>query len=155
MSQDKLLCDQMLGTLAKWLRLLGFDVYFVNGEMSDDDLIEVAKEEKRIIISRDKGLLRKAKKVGLETIPIETTDLDQQIREVIKVCKANKEKILTRCSLCNSVLREIDKKEVEGKVPDKVYKSHEKFWYCDKCRKIYWKGSHWVKIMERIKELMG
>ncbi|HEB37529.1 MAG TPA: hypothetical protein ENI14_02575, partial [Thermoplasmatales archaeon] len=56
----KLLCDQMLGTLAKWLRLLGFDVYYVDDKTTDDRILDIAKREKRAIISRDKQLIERA-----------------------------------------------------------------------------------------------
>jgi uncharacterized protein with PIN domain len=58
----RLLCDQMLGTLAKWLRLIGFDTFYATKEMDDSELLQIAKKEKRIILTRDKELLVRGKK---------------------------------------------------------------------------------------------
>lgn len=58
----KFLCDKMLGTLAKWLRIYGFDTFYANSEIDDEGLMEIAKKEKRVLITRDKDLIIKAKK---------------------------------------------------------------------------------------------
>ncbi|HDO19185.1 MAG TPA: hypothetical protein ENG74_00490 [Thermoplasmatales archaeon] len=149
----RFLCDQMLGTLAKWLRLLGFDVYFANRVERDDELLEIAKKENRIILSRDKQLVKRARKRGIEAIDVEDRDLDEQLRKVTSLFPIDEESVLSRCSVCNEILVEIDKKDVEGKIPKKIFESHEEFWYCKRCKKIYWKGSHWDKISEKIDKL--
>jgi len=69
----KFLCDQMLGTLAKWLRLFGFDVFYTNNRLSDDELLQISTKEKRVIISRDKELILRGEKRKLTTILMETT----------------------------------------------------------------------------------
>lgn len=149
----KLLCDQMLGTLARWLRLLGFNVYYVDDETTDNDILDVAAEEKRVVISRDKQLVERAKKIGLPVVEVHSTDLDEQLKKIISTYPVKKEMVLSRCSLCNTPLVKVEKTEVKGKVPSKVFAAHNNFWYCKKCDKIYWKGSHWVRIEEKMKEL--
>ena len=149
----KFLCDQMLGTLAKWLRLFGFDTFYANTEMKDENLLQITKKENRIIITRDKQLISRGRKENLQVIEINTTDLDEQLSYVLSHVKINKNAILSRCSLCNTVLDEIKKNDVKDKVPEKVFENNEKFWFCPKCNKPYWMGSHYDKIINKIDEI--
>ncbi|RLE67896.1 MAG: hypothetical protein DRJ45_08755, partial [Thermoprotei archaeon] len=64
----RFLCDQMLGTLAKWLRILGYDVYFANNLEDDEDILKRAEEEERVIITRDKYLVMRAKRRRIKVI---------------------------------------------------------------------------------------
>jgi len=138
----KILCDQMLGTLAKWLRIFGFDTFFANSELTDKDLLE-----NRIIISRDKELIIRGKKENIAVISIETTDLDLQLNQVLKQLKIDKKSILSRCTLCNTELERVDKSIVKGKVPSKVFENNENFLFCLKCNKFYWVGSHYDEMI--------
>ena len=149
----KALCDQMLGSLAKWLRLFGFDTFYVNSEMEDEELLQVAKIEDRVIITRDKQLIARGKKEKLSLIDINTTDLDEQLNLVLKNVAIDQKAILSRCSVCNTILDEIKKSEVKGKVPTKIFENNEKFWLCSKCNKIYWMGSHYKKILDKIEQV--
>jgi uncharacterized protein with PIN domain len=146
----KLLCDQMLGSLAKWLRIFGLDTFYANSEITDEELLEIAKKENRTIITRDKELTQKAKKENIEVIQIKIIDLEEQINQVLNLIKIDKKLILTRCTICNSLVKKINKSEVEGKVPRKVFENNDKFWFCNKCNKFYWTGSHYDKINEKI-----
>jgi len=109
----KYLCDQMLGTLAKWLRIYGFDTFYANSEMDDNELIKTSKNEKRVLITRDKNLLQVARKEKLKVIEINTTDINEQIKKVLNKRKVDKSKILSRCILCNTTIEEIKKEKVE------------------------------------------
>jgi len=149
----KYLCDQMLGTLATWLRLIGFDTFFPNDKTSDDEILEISKKENRVLISRDKELIIRAKKRNIKNIQLETVDLDEQLEIVLKNDKIDEKKILSRCSICNTLVKEINKVDIEDKIPEKVYLYKEKFWICPKCNKIYWKGSHYNKILKKIKDI--
>ena len=146
----KFLCDQMLGTLAKWLRIFGFDTFYANAEIRDEDLLRIAKKENRIIVTRDKQFARKGKKENLQIIEINTTDLDEQLHHILGNTDINEDDILSRCSLCNTILDEIEKSNVKNKVPQRVFENNEKFWFCPKCDKIYWMGSHYGKIIKKI-----
>ncbi|UCD14496.1 MAG: Mut7-C RNAse domain-containing protein [Thermoplasmatales archaeon] len=149
----KLLCDQMLGSLAKWLRILGYDTFYANDVMTDQELLHIATTENRTIISRDKELILKGKKQNLDVIEIKHTDLDEQLNHVMNLIKVDKNLVLSRCTLCNTVLKTVEKSEVEGKVPKKVFDNKDKFWFCNKCKKFYWTGSHYDKINDKIKEI--
>jgi len=146
----KILCDQMLGTLAKWLRILGFDTFYVNVKMSDEDLLNIAKGENRTIFTRDKELIIRGKKKNLNFIPIVTTELDLQLNQVLKHVNIDEKSILSRCTLCNTVLDKVEKNKVQGKIPSKVFENNEKFWFCSKCNKFYWMGSHYNKMINKI-----
>jgi len=143
----------MLGSLAKWLRLFGFDTFYVNNEINDGELIQLAKKENRIIITRDKELTFRVKKENLKAIKILSTDLDVQLKNVLCGVPIKEEAVLSRCSLCNFILEEIKKKEVKNRVPEKIYENNDMFWFCRKCDKIYWMGSHYDKITAKINEI--
>jgi uncharacterized protein with PIN domain len=149
----KVLCDQMLGSLARWLRLFGFDTFYANSEMEDEELLKIAKKEDRVIITRDKQLIARGKKEKLSVIEVNTTDLDEQLNLVLKNVDIDQKAILSRCSVCNTILDEVKKSEVKGKVPAKIFERNEKFWFCEKCDKFYWMGSHYDKIINKIDEV--
>jgi len=149
----KILCDQMLGTLAKWLRILGFDTFYANAEMSDDNLLDIAKGENRTIFTRDKELSIRGKKKNLNVIFIVTTDLDIQLKQVLKHINIDENSILSRCTICNTVLDTVEKNKIQGKVSNKVFENNEKFWFCSKCDKFYWIGSHHDKIINKIDKI--
>ena len=149
----KFLCDQMLGTLAKWLRIYGFDTFFVNSEMDDAKLLEITKKENRILITRDKKLIQTARRENIKTIEVKTTDINEQISTILDDTETNKTKVLSRCILCNTKVDEIKKEDVKGKIPERVFNNNEKFWFCKKCNKIYWKGTHYEKMFEKINNL--
>jgi len=142
----KFLCDQMLGTLAKWLRLFGFDTFYANNEMKDTELLQIAKKENRIFVTRDKELIFRGRKQNMQVIKISSTDLDVQLKHVLHDVPVDEEAVLSRCSLCNTILEEIKKNEVRNRVPEKIYKNNDIFWFCPKCDKIYWMGSHYNEI---------
>lgn len=149
----KFLCDQMLGTLAKWLRIYGFDTFYANSEIDDSELIAISRKENRILITRDKKLLQRARRENLKTIEIKTTEINEQISKAIGGREIDHSKVLSRCILCNTKVDEIKKYEVKGKVPKKVFDNNEIFWFCPKCNKIYWKGSHYENMVERINDI--
>lgn len=146
----KLLCDQMLGSLATWLRILGYDTYFAHQEIRDSELITIAQTEQRILISRDKELIQRAKKHQIPRIEILSTNLDEQLCAIFKYLVIDTALILTRCTICNTLLRPIEKTKVKQLVPEKIFEKHNMFWYCQTCKKAYWMGSHYTKILQKI-----
>jgi len=149
----KFLCDQMLGTLAKWLRIYGFDTFYSNSEIDDLELINIAKEEKRILLTRDKELIIRGRKKNLQVIQVNNTDLDKQLSLVLKNVDIDSNLILSRCLICNNPIEEIQKNKVIEKVPKKVFENNDKFWFCKSCNKFYWKGSHFENMLEKIKKI--
>ncbi len=143
----------MLGTLAKWLRILGFDTFYTSKTMTDDEVLHIANKEKRIVISRDKELIMRGKKKNLTTIKINTTDLDEQLQQVLKLIFIDEQVVLSRCILCNTILKTREKCIVHGNVPKKVFENNDEFWFCNTCNKYYWRGSHYEKIINKIDEI--
>jgi len=146
----KLLCDHMLGSLAKWLRIFGFDTLYPDATMNDDSVLQIAYQEQRLLISRDKELLIRAKKALIPILEIRTTDLTEQLQQVLKVIPLNEEKILTRCTICNTLLRSIEKEGIKEQIPEKVYITKNEFWICPVCSKYYWMGTHYENMREKI-----
>lgn len=138
-----LLADCMLGRLAKWLRLLGYDTAYDNAA-ADHELAHRARAEDRVLLTRDRAL---AARRGLHTLLIQSEALEEQIQEVRDALGPPPESALSRCSLCNVALEPIDAADVVDRVPPHVLKTHDEFRRCPHCERIYWSGSH-VEAME-------
>jgi len=138
----------MLGKLARWLRILGYDTTYARGE--DESIIAEAKNEKRVLLTRDKELAARS-----DGILIRSFLVDEQLKELLDLglIELKEENMFSRCSLCNSLLKPVDKESVRGKVPLKSFESSDSFWYCESCDKYYWIGKHWDNIKERIEKL--
>ena len=145
----KFLCDSMLGKLTRWLRLLGKDSSYYR-DIEDEKLLEIAKTENRILITRDKALVKQAQKRDLAVQQITGIFLLDQLREVIQRWKLATEIIpdLSRCSACNGVVTRVKKRHIQGDIPEGTFRNHNEFWKCTKCGKIYWKGAHWEHIKQ-------
>jgi len=146
--EKKFLCDEMLGKLAKWLRLLGYDTTYLNTQ-DDGMLAHVAEQEGRILLTRDKQLAGRIKQ-GLYIVD---EDPDYQLIQVFKVFGLSKDRALSLCSLCGYSLITVPKEKAYGKVPQKIYQLQTEFWYCSRCQKFYWRGSHYDKFTDRIEKL--
>lgn len=144
----KLLCDHMLGSLARWLRFMGYDTAYPK-PAPDRELVALARKEERILITRDKELA--ARVPG--AMQVRSDDLEEQIREVAAGLPLRLVDPLSRCSLCNTVLEPVAVDEVEDFVPEGVRSRHQEFWRCTSCGRVYWQGSHWDKMVERLNNL--
>jgi uncharacterized protein with PIN domain len=141
--------DAMLGTLAKWLRVLGFDTIFAKG-MQDKEIVELAKAEDRLLITRDRDL---AKSLA-GSIYLKEKNLDEQLAIILKMHPADRSRVLTRCLECNSSLNRIEKSQVEG-VPKGVLEREKEFWQCPGCKKIYWPATHWKNMMRKAERFLS
>ncbi len=152
----KFIADSMVGKLAKYLRISGYDVKY-SDKFSDDEIIDIANLEKRIILTRDSSLVerKKIKQEKIKFIYIQSQNIYSQLRQLKDELKIKIRPAFDRCLICNNKLTAIGKESVKGKVPDYVYKTKSKFFLCKKCNKIYWKGSHCrqiKKLMEKINQ---
>lgn len=143
----KLLCDHMLGSLARWLRFMGYDTAYPEPG-PDRALIDRVRSEGRILLTRDKELARRVS----GSIQIRSDELDEQIREVAGALSLRLVDPLSRCSICNEVLLPVSRDDVKDTVPEVVRSRHQEFWRCSKCRRVYWQGSHWDKMVARLNE---
>ena len=150
----KFIADGMLGKLARWLRLAGHDVLYIGdlrvpANEQDKFLVGRAKTEKRALLTCDIDLHRSARRAGIRSVFIESTDVVDQLVEVSKRCgrRIRIEPENSRCPMCNGTLELAGKSEVEGKIPAEVIRAQREFWRCENCGKIYWHGKHWKTIL--------
>ncbi len=142
----KLLCDHMLGTLAKWLRFMGYDTAYP-GPLDDTALLAYAEREDRVLLTRDKELASRSPKA----LRVHSDDLEEQVREVASALGLNVVDPLSRCSVCNAVLAAVPLDAVRELVPEGVRARHQAFWQCPTCHRVYWQGSHWDKMVARLR----
>jgi len=147
--------DGMLGKLCRWLRMLGYDVVYLGRRGSDDDLIRLALEQSKTLLTRDFLLYRKALKMGVKAVYIDSGILEEQLKQVALNCGIKLSIPLdnSRCPICNHPLRMCLKEDVESKIPQKVAESSMIFWVCDGCGKVYWIGRHWRDIMAKLRRV--
>lgn len=146
MSNEKPLfvVDAMLGKLAKKLRLLGYDSLY-SSSMDDNMILQIAKNENRILITKDVPLIIKAKKKKIWNVQITSDDEIEQFLQINKKESLGKCTVSgsnSRCPRCNGELQYTEKNEVSDKVPSGVLEIMKDFWTCTKCEKIYWEGTH-------------
>jgi len=149
-NKPSFIVDAMLGNLAKKLRLLGYDSFY-SSNIEDEDLLNKAKTEKRIIITKDVQLLHTAKKMDIPQVKITSNDEIEQILQINKISCIGKCIIsgnTSRCSVCNGELQKTEKCLVLEKIPKGVSENTEDFWTCKNCKKIYWAGSHIEKLQK-------
>lgn len=144
--EPKFILDVHLGTLAKYMRILGFNIYYKNN-LSDEDIVKISGEEKRTILTRDTGILKRSEVTHGSYV--RNTNPEKQLKEVIKRFHLEKEiREFSRCLLCNEVLSKIEKEKIENRLPPKVKAIHHEFYFCKSCDKIYWKGTHYDRMKE-------
>lgn len=149
--KPKFILDVHLGTLAKYMRMLGFDTLYKNN-YEDEEIVRISIKEKRAILTRDRGILKRSEVT--HGYWIRKTKVDEQISEVItRFDLRNQIKILTRCLLCNSFLKKVEKEKIAHRLPRKVKEFQNEFYCCKYCDKVFWKGSHYAKMLAVIEKL--
>lgn len=148
----KFILDVHLGKLSKYLRLLGFDTY-IEDYMNDNEIIELSLKEKRIILTRDKNLLKH--KQITHGYWIRSQNPKIQLKEVIRrLDLPGIVKPFTRCLECNNLVIEVPKNEILYDIKLKTKEFYTEFWKCPGCNRIYWKGSHYEKMKEHIESII-
>lgn len=148
----KFLATSELGRLAKWLRILGYDVLSLPSSAERRTIVLESLKQERVILTRDSRLSRYG---GVRTLKIKSEDFREQLKQVRKelALKAEEEDLFSRCVVCNTELESIEKKKVKARVPAHVYETQEQFAGCKKCKRVYWAGTHWGNMKEVIKLL--
>ncbi|PIX25595.1 MAG: hypothetical protein COZ69_02720, partial [Deltaproteobacteria bacterium CG_4_8_14_3_um_filter_45_9] len=118
-------------------------------------MIKLAREEDRVILTRNTKLIPKRSEDRLVRIMEDKTPL--QLKELIqkKVISLYEENLFSRCLLCNILLDKIPREEAKGKVPDFIFYQQKEFSRCPRCLRIYWRGSHQENMQKKVKELFG
>jgi hypothetical protein len=151
-AKPKFILDVHLGKLARYLRRFGFDTAYRN-DYQDKEIVEQAVSEKRIILSRDRGLLMRKKVKWAKFIWHD--DPQAQLQEVFARFALNQYYPggESRCVNCNIKLIDVDKENIIERLEAKTKKYFEEFKYCPQCDKIYWKGSHFEETEKMLKQL--
>lgn len=156
------LVDRMLGRLVAWLRIFGYDTKSaLETELTPDEdtrLINIAKAEGRILVSRDRALIDRAKKAGVEAVLVCSDDVREQLEKLLESYGLDIDPNMTRCTACNATLREATEEDLKnlkksGEVPEHLLNDKTTLWVCEKCGKAYWQGSHWRNILKTAEQV--
>jgi len=149
----KFIADAMLGRLAKWLRILGFDVLYYS-DIDDREVVRIAREQERTILTRDTQLSNRKGLPGV--IFIEKDDVLDQLRQITPLLDFRQAAFSGRCVVCNGLLDKVpQKEEVRDLVPEYIYLNFPRFMRCRGCGKVYWEGSHHRDIRDRVKGVLS
>lgn len=143
--------DCMLGTLARWLIILGHDVVYVP-RIEDGELVTMARREKRTILTMDRRLVQR--RAARDHILIRSQVLAEQIRQVLRDrgLAIRKTTLFRRCVRCNFKTSPVARAAVRGRVPPYVWSTQRRFTRCSRCRRIYWRATHVTQAIERMRE---
>ncbi len=144
----------MLGTLARWLRVLGCDVEYFP-EIGDAELVDRAARTGRLILTSD-TLLARRRGARDNHFFVMGDHFREQLRQVVEHFAIDPgEHFLTRCLECNDILLEADRTAMHGRVPPYVYATQAAFRVCPSCGRIYWQGTHRERMLQEMAELLG
>ena len=153
MREPKFIVDTMLGNVARWLRMLGYDTLYFK-KIEDWKILSMALKDERVILTRDHGLCNRARKKGAKCLLLEQDTMEERLAYISMKTGIRLYMDLdrSRCPICNYELVKVNRETVKNKVPRRVYEKHNDFWYCRKCGKVYWIGRHWRGIEETLKK---
>jgi hypothetical protein len=149
-AEPRFLADAMLGRLARWLRLLGFDTAY-DPAISDSELARRAFEEGRVVLTRDRALPEEWRLPRVVVIEAET--LREQLRELAGVFPMRGRRLFSRCSHCNVELQDVAAARVAAEVPPRVLARQAAFRRCPACDRVYWEGSHVARIRRALDQV--
>lgn len=148
----RFVADVHLGTLARRLRTLGFDTIWER-DLDDHELAQIAQDDHRILLTRDRGLLMR--RVVVHGYCPRSDDPDRQVEEVVaRYGLAEQAAPFTRCVSCNSELSPVAKEEVLDELPPRTRLEHEQFVRCDGCGQVYWPGSHHAAMSSWVDDVL-
>lgn len=130
----------MLGNLARRLRWLGYDAEY-RSDLPDEMMMQIAREEGRVLITSDRGL---AGRRGLRSLYLPPAGLTVQVEAVVTALGAPPGP--SRCTVCNGDLEPLDRVEASSRVPPYVAATQTEFARCCRCHRVYWPGTHWAGL---------
>ncbi len=147
----RFLCDGMLGSLARWLRILGYDAE-LDTVSSDEALAASADEAGQWLLTKDRALAAR----GPRTMLVRSEALEDQLVEVLSRLELRPapDSFGTRCTECNGVVCPVEKETVRGLVPPFVWETVGEMRRCESCGKVYWRGTHVRRIENRIRRVL-
>ena len=170
----RFISDVMLGSLARWLRILGFDTIYFRA-IADNELIKIARQQERILLTRDTGIARRTlkkmkggtgesenrSKVGPDVILIHSNTTLEQLKEVLYKLFPYSPiprfplSDVPRCPVCNGELAAAERETVADRIPEYVLLNATPFFTCRECGKVYWYGSHKKSIDSILRQVIG
>ena len=148
----KFICDVHLGRLAKYLRMLGLDTLYEN-DYNNTEMIQLSNTQNRILLTRDKNFLLN-KKITRRYI-VKQPEPDDQLYDVLDFFDLKNHLMpLSRCLECNGVVTPVARESVKERVDKDIFIKNSAFSECTGCGKIYWKGSHYDSMMQRIRKMV-
>jgi uncharacterized protein with PIN domain len=151
--EPRFILDVHLGRLATFLRLLGFDAEYANS-YDDLDLAERSIQDERILLTRDRGLLKRAEIT--RGYCVRSEDPKSQIREVVaRFDLLGCLHPFTRCLVCNGILEDVPKAEVVTSLPTRVSELNERFTRCGGCGRVFWEGTHFERLNRFVEAIVA
>jgi uncharacterized protein len=151
--EPRFILDNHLGRLAAYLRMLGFDTLYRN-DYQDEELSQVASLEGRILLTRDRRLLMRS--VVSHGYCVQNLDPQRQFSEVVKrFALAEQIRPFQRCLRCNSILQLVSRDAVLHRLEPLTRQFYQEFSICPGCNQVYWKGSHYERMLDMIKNITG
>ena len=149
----KFVADGMLGSLSRWLRMMGHNVEY-STSFDDDKLLALAKEEERVLLTRDLELYKRSTARGVDAFYVEGKNEAERLAAIAGRFGIGLEVDLrtSRCSRCNTTIQEAAKTCIADRVEKNTFAHYDEFWECPKCGKFYWQGAHWPKILATLEE---
>ncbi len=151
--EPRFMVDVMLGRLARWLRVLGFDAsYSDNAE--DAELVRQSIDEERILLTRDQAL---PEEWWIDNyLLVDSVRPMEQLRQVVRQFDLKwGDRLFTRCTLCNEPLHPVELEDVQSMVPERVAEVATRFVKCPSCDRVYWPGSHVERMKKRLEETLA
>ncbi|MGB8220894.1 MAG: Mut7-C RNAse domain-containing protein [Methanoregula sp.] len=150
--ETRFIADRMLGTLTRYLRFMGYDTISANGfregnSNEDTLLLELAKNEHRILLTKDHELARRGNDLA---VLVTDGDVLTQVQQLVGLGLIERRLLMSRCSLCNTVLREAREEEIGAATYAPLDRTGYTFFWCEQCGKLYWNGSHGKSLLQRI-----
>jgi uncharacterized protein with PIN domain len=144
-------CDAMLGGLTRWLRAAGYDASW-RADIDDWDLVRQALKEKSILLTSDTGIFRigivRDGEVPALLVPT-GLKIAKQLHFVLEKLKLDFRE--PRCMACGGMLTAVGKEQVREKVPSRTLDWLDQFYQCERCQRVFWQGTHWQRISERLR----
>lgn len=152
MPEPRFAADAMLGRLARWLRALGYDTWYDSG-VADPVLVQLANDEDRILLTRDRHLLRELRPV--RAVEVRQDDPLRQLHDVVReLALSPAAELFTRCLLCNTLLVELPLEEALPLLPADIEEVPQPVRRCPSCGRLYWEGSHVRRMRHALERVL-
>jgi uncharacterized protein with PIN domain len=151
----RFIVDHNVGKLARWLRMMGYDSIFFEGD-DDGQMVKQALAEDRVIVTRDTGMMKRGviSRGRLRAVLIESEEPERQMGQLMEIFDLQGQAHpFTLCLECNRILEARTREEVAGRVPSHVYRTQTQYMECPNCHRIYWRGTHWQAMVRKLEKL--